>query len=110
MRHLMNNTAIVYQLTNTTNSMGGRKENWSVRIASLPCRLSTTNVATNANETSRFGKTTVENAWKLFCEYNTTNSAIKESDKITISAIEYEITGIYNTADHHFEINLSEIR
>ena len=104
----LNSTATVYQTSNTTSAMGATKKIWTVRIASLRCRLN----AKTINETDEYGKVTVQNVWKLYCEATATNKAIAESDKITLDSIDYQVTGTYNAGnlDRHLEIQMTETR
>jgi|TARA_Y100000034_G_C6796377_1_gene356968 hypothetical protein len=105
---LYNSTGIVKQLARSQNALGVNKKTYTTRISALKCRLN----AKTVNEEDEFGKVTVRNSWKLFCAATSTNRAISESDKITISSQDYKVTGIYNVANmnHHLEIELTEIR
>jgi len=108
-RYFFNSTAAVYQISSTrSTAMGEKRKDWSVRIASLPCRLS----AKSVNETDEYGKVTVQNVWILYCEANSTNRAIEESDKVTLDSIDYQISGIYNAGklNRHLEIKMTETR
>lgn len=104
--------AVVRQVTTTKTPMGSVKKDFSTRIASLPCRISTDRVAKQITETDEFGKMTIRGLWRLYCEASTTNKAIEESDRILLDSRTFEITGIANPGmqDHHLEIDLLEVR
>jgi len=102
-----NSSAVVQQLTNTKTAMGSLKKSYTSRIASLPCRLS----GRIFSETDEFGKMTSRRGWRLYCEANSTNRAIEESDRITLSGHTYEIKAIHNPGNlnRHLQIDLAEV-
>lgn len=104
-----NSTAVVNSLSTTQAGMGGMRKNYdTVRIASLLCRISNKNIT----ETDDFGKMSVREGWRLYCDASTTNQAITESDRITVSGKTFEVTGVHNVAelDRHLQIDIVEVR
>lgn len=101
-------TAVVSQPTRTQNEMGGIQLTFSTRIAALMCRPNPKTI----QEADQYGKMTLREVWKLYCEASTTNKAIDESDRVVFNSRTFEVTGIANPGnqDHHLEIDLSEIR
>ncbi len=101
-------TALVEQLIGTSNPMGGQVKNYSARITSMPCRVS----RGKPIEVVEFGKETMRITWKLYCEANSANIAIVETDRITVSGKVFDVTGIYNPGllNHHLELNVLEVK
>lgn len=105
-----NSSALVEQVTRVAANrrVGSVATTYSTRITSLSCRMAKKNIS----ETDDKGKMTVREVWRLYCAATSTNKAIVESDRVTISSRIFQVTGIYNPGllDRHLEINLSEIR
>ena len=103
-----NSTAVVYKQVATQTAMGSVKKSYTVRIASVVCRLAKKRIS----EVDQYSKRTVRAVWRMYCSASAENKAIEESDRVTISSQDYEVEGIYNPAnkDHHLEINLLEVR
>lgn len=104
-----NSTAVVYQLSTTQTGMGGMRKNYdTVRIAALKCRISNKNIS----EIDMYGKMTVREGWRLYCDGSTTNQAIAESDRIVVAGKTFEVTGTNNVAilDRHLQIDIMEVR
>ena len=104
-----NSSATVYQLSTTQTGMGGMRKNYdTVRIASLSCRISNKNIT----ETDEFGKMTVREGWRLYCDASSANQAITESDRITVAGKTFEVTGAHNVAElnRHLQIDIVEVR
>lgn len=104
-----NSTAVVSSLSTTQTGMGGMRKNYdTVRITSLLCRISNKNIS----ETDEFGKMTVREGWRLYCDASSTNQAIIESDRITVAGKTFEVTGVHNVAelDRHLQVDIIEVR
>lgn len=104
-----NSTAVVNQLSTTQTGMGGMRKNYdTIRIASLLCRISNKNIS----ETDQYGKMTVREGWRLYCDASSTNQAIIESDRITVAGKTFEVTGVHNVAElgRHLQIGIVEVR
>jgi hypothetical protein len=103
-----NTTALVEQPTRPTTGMGGPKKTYSTRIASLLCRIG----KGRATETDQYGKLTIREVWRLYCDASSTNKAIEEKDRITAESKVFQVVGITNPAfkDHHLQIDLEEVR
>ena len=102
-----NSTAVIYQQSTSQNEMGGVSKNWTTRIASLSCRVSSKNII----EGEEFGKLTIREGWKLYCSVTSTNKAIDESDKVTVGGRTFLVTGNKNPAllDRHLEIDMEVV-
>ncbi len=102
-----NSTGLVEQLTNRRTGMGGLSKSYTTRISNLPCRLSS-KFRGDFSETDEFGKMTVRQGWRLYCEASSTNKAIKESDRITVDSKVYQVKTIHNPGnlDRHLQIDL----
>lgn len=103
-----NSTAVVNQLSTTQTGMGGMRKNYdTVRIAALLCRISNKSIS----EIDMYGKMTVREGWRLYCDGSTTNKAIAESDRITVSGKAFEVTGTNNVAmlGRHLQIDIVEV-
>ncbi len=105
------NTAVVQQATNVRTNMGGNKKVYTTRIASLSCRLSIDR-RDAITETDQYGKRTIREYWRLYCEASTANKAIELNDRVTADGKTFEVEGGYNPAiqNHHLEIRLLEVR
>ena len=104
---LLTSSAVVNSLASSQSAMGAQSKTYSQRIANLPCRLA----RKQFREVNEFGKLTILSGWRLYCEFNSTNSAIAISDRIVVESKTFEVKGIYNAGymDHHIEIDLLEI-
>lgn len=103
-----NSTAVVYQLSTTQTGMGSMRKNYdTVRIAALLCRITNKNIS----EIDMYGKMTVREGWRLYCDGSSTNRAIAESDRITVSGKTFEVTGVNNVAmlGRHLQIDIVEV-
>ncbi len=81
---------------------------YSTRIASLDCLIQGKTLQT----TNSYGKETLVNVFKLYCDYNSTTLTIDESDRVVFGSKTFEITGIKSGGGHthHLEINLLEVK
>ena len=97
----------VQQRTSTKLNTGGLSKDYSTRISSLKCRIS----SRNSTEGFEFGKKTGRTTLRLYCEASATNRAIVPSDRITYSSRTFEIMPPRNPGErnHHLEIDLVEI-
>ena len=105
---LYNTTAVVKQATNAISPAGGSVIIYTTRIASMDCRL----VARTLRESDSAGKLSQINFWTVFCEYNSTNAAILNTDIIVVEGKILKIAGINNAGgllNHHLEIDCSEV-
>ena len=102
-----NSTATVQQETQSSNPMGGVKRSYSTRISSLLCRITPKVI----RETDEFGKMTVRQGLRLYCDASSTNLAIEETDRVTLGSRTFQIKGIGNPGllNDHLEIDLLEI-
>ena len=105
------NTAVVQKVSYAKTNMGGSKKTYTTRIASLACRLSLDRRA-GITETDQYGKRTIREYWRLYCEATDTTRAIELDDRITADSKTFEVEGIYNPAiqNHHLEISLLEVK
>ena len=105
---LLNNTCDVYSLTTTQTPMGSLKKTYTLRIDDMKCAFS----MRAGGEVVRFGKATENYNYVFYCEYNTTNSAIEETDKITYDGRDFEVKSIYNASgrNNHLEILAEELK
>lgn len=103
-----NSTGLVEKITTTQTGGGGVRRIHTMRIASVPCRLSTK----TAKEVDEQGRIMVKERHRLYCEATTTNKTIIESDRVTVSDRQFEVVGIANPGmlDHHLQIDLESIR
>lgn len=101
-------SAVVSQVGNSTNAMGGNRKGYSTRIGSLSCRVS----ARNVNERDTYGKMTIREVWRLYCAGTSTNKAISASDRVLVGGVTYEVIAIRNPAlqDHHLEIDMMVVK
>ena len=108
---MLNLSAIVQQKTVTKNPMGGPVIAWSNRIAAMPCRIGRPGGQRGLSESDEFGKMTIRNIWRVYCEATSTNQAIIVSDRIVVESKTLEVTGIYNACfeGHHLEIDCLEV-
>ena len=106
---LFNNTCDVYSLTTTQNAMGAQKRTYSLRINDLKVAFT---MKKTSNETEVFDKTTSAYIFIFYCEYNSTNAAITESDKIVYDGRDFEVKRVYNASgrSNHLEITAEELR
>lgn len=104
----LNSAATVQRFIETKTDMGGIERTQTPRIASLPCRLSKKRIS----EMDEFGKLTVREGYRLYCDASATNKAITESDRIDVLGRTFEVKGIYNPGDlnRHLEIDVEEVR
>ena len=100
-------SGLVQQVSTTSTNMGGVKQTFGTRIAALPCRVS----ARNVTEVDQYGKRTTREVWRLYCAASSTNRAIKNSDRITVDSVVYEVIGVRNPAllNHHLELDMLEV-
>jgi len=107
---MLNLVAVVQQKTNTSTSMRGSKVTWTTRIAALRCRLSRSS-GRGLSEGDEYGKMTVRNVWRIYCDATSTNKAIVVSDRIVVESKTLEVTGIYDACfeAHHLEIDCLEV-
>jgi hypothetical protein len=100
-------SALVQSLSSAQTATGTFNPTYSTRIASLPCLVQ----GKTLSETDEFGKKTLRNVYRLYCENNSTSSAIDESDRVVWSSRTFEITGIKDGGgqSHHLEIDLREV-
>jgi len=105
--NLYPNTCEVLQKTDSQTAFGTADPTYSTRIAALTCSIQNRNLKT-VNE---FDKETLSNVFKLYTPYDSTSTAIVESDRISWRGKTFEITGIGDGAghQHHFEIDLLEV-
>ena len=109
--NLLNLTAVVQKKTTGSTAMGGTKFTWTTRIAALRCRIGRPGGQLGLTEADQYGKMTVSNRWRVYCEATATNKAILVSDRIVVEGKTLEITGIYNACyeSHHLEIDCLEV-
>lgn len=102
-----NSTATVEQEVQSKNPMGGIVRSYTTRITSLLCRITPKTI----RETDEFGKMTVRQGLRLYCDATSTNRAIEETDRITLSSRTFQVKGIGNPGllNKHLEIDLLEI-
>lgn len=100
-------TAVIQQVSFSQTAAGTSNPTYSTRIASLDCLVQGKTLKT----TNSFGKETLVNVYKLYCDYNSTNLAIDEKDRVVWKSRTFEITGIKSGGgqEHHLEINLLEV-
>lgn len=105
----MTDTVQVLGRTMSQNAMGGIVASESVRIASLPCRIS----SRRGFEAQELGKETVRAIWRLYCQADSDSLEIADSDVIVDSDDQrYEIIAIHNPGrlNRHLQIDLLELR
>ena len=102
-----NTTVDVEYPSRLQNEMGGPKVSYSTRISDLKCRITPRSVT----EADEFGKLTVRNIFRMYCDASATNRAMNEADRVSYGSEYYLITGIRNPAllDRHLEIDLEKI-
>ncbi len=101
-------TAVIQKVAFSTTAAGTSNPTYSTRIASLDCLVQGKQVQTS----NSFGKETLVNVFKLYCDYNSTTLTIDESDRVVWQSRTFEITGIKSGGGqtHHLEINLLEVK
>lgn len=100
-----NETVDVMRNTPTANNIGGFKDNWSVHIADLACRIRP------LQETEKYvgDKQTLYATHKLYCSV----VDIKETDKIIdTDNKEYLVKGVINPMrwNNHLQVDLEYVR
>ena len=108
MINLLRHSAIIQSLGTSQTATGTYNPTYSTRIASLQCLVQ----GKSLKSTDEFGKVSLENVYKLYCMYNSTNSAIAESDRVVWQSRTFEITGIKDGGGQarHFEIDMLEVK
>ncbi len=109
--NLLNNTCDVYSLTTTQNSMGAQNRVYAIRISGMKIAY-TQRKERNTGDDELFDKSTTKYTHVFYAEFNATNNAITESDKIIFDGREFEVNKIYNASgrNNHFEIEAEELR
>ncbi len=104
---MLTQTATVQSLAVTRDDLGGPEQTWTTYISSMPCMLRNKTV----NEVSEFGKRTSRNVFMLYCEYNSTNSAIDVKDRMIIDSRLFQVRQPYDPAGKGvlLQIELEEI-
>ena len=108
MINLLDKIATIQKKTISQTASGTADPTYSTRIASLPCGIQGKQLRT-ANS---FGKQTLVNGFGLYCEYNDTNTAIVEADRVVWGTRNFEIVGIKpgGGREHHLEIDMLEVK
>jgi len=101
-------TATIQQVSFAQTAAKTANPTYSTRIASLDCLIQGKNLQT----TNSYGKETLVNVYILYCDYNSTTTAITEKDRVVFGTQTFEITGIKPGGGHthHLEINLLEVK
>lgn len=101
-------TAVIQQVSFAQTAAKTANPTYSTRIASLDCLIQGKTLQTS----NSYGKETLVNVFKLYCDYNSTTLAIDESDRVVFGSQTFEITGIKPGGGHthHLEINLLEVK
>ena len=104
----LNLSGLVETVATAKTALGGVTQTYSTLIAALPCTLARRSLT----ETDRFGKRSIRNVLRLYCEATTAALTITEDDRITIDSVEYHIETIYNPGaiNRHLEIDVLEVR
>jgi hypothetical protein len=105
---LMNTTALVQKVAFAQTTSMTANPTYSTRITSLACSVQPKRL----KSVDEFGKITLMNGYRLYCEYNSTNAAIDETDRVTWDSRTFEINAIGDGAgrNHHFEIDMLEVK
>jgi hypothetical protein len=106
--NLKNTTALIQSVSFTQTTSGTANPTYATRIASLSCSVQPKKLET----VDEFGKITLRNGYRLYCDYNATNAAIVEKDRVTWDSRTFEIDAIGDGAGrgHHFEIDMLEVK
>ncbi len=109
--NLLNNTCEVQSLTTTQNTMGAQKRVYTTRISGMKIAYMMKREQTGG-ENELFDKTTARYTHIFYAEFNSTNNAITESDKIIFDGREFEVKKIYNASgrNNHLEIEAEELK
>ena len=105
---LMNATALIQKVAFAQTASMTANPTYSTRIASLACTVQPKSL----KSVDEYGKITLRNGYRLYCDNNSTNAAIDESDRITWDSKTLEIFAIGDGAGrgHHFEIDMLEVK
>ena len=108
MINLLKHSATIQSVSNAQTTSGTYNPTYSTRITALRCLIQGKTV----KSTDSFGKISLQNVYKLYCENNTTNLTIVETDRVVFGSQTFEITGIKDAAgqSHHLEMNLLEVK
>ncbi len=109
--NLLNNTCDVYSLTTTQNTMGAQKRVYAIRISGMKIAYMQRKER-NTGDDELFDKSTTRYTHIFYAEFNPTNNAITESDKIIFNGGEFEVNKIYNASgrDNHLQIEAEELK
>lgn len=105
---LMNTAALIESKTDAQTTSGTANPTYATRIASLKCGVQPKVL----RSVDGFGKITLMNVYRLYCENNATNLTIDEQDRVTWDSRTFEIHSIGDGAGrgHHLEINMLEVK
>lgn len=106
--NLKNTTALIQSVAFSQTTSGTANPTYSTRIASLTCTVQPKRL----KSVDEFGKITLMNGYRLYCDFNSTNEAIDESDRVTWDSRTFEIFAIGDGGGrgHHFEIDMLEVK
>ena len=109
--NLLNNICEVQRLTTTQNTMGAQKRVYTIRISSMKIAYMQRRER-NTGDDELFDKSTTRYTHIFYAEFNSTNNAITESDKIIFEGREFEVNKIYNASgrNNHLEIEAEELK
>ncbi len=105
---LKNTTAEIQNFTTAQTVSGTANRTYVTRIASLACAVQPERL----KSVDEFGKITVRNGYRLYCDYTTTNLTITEKDRVIWDSRTFEISAIGDGAgrNHHLEIDMLEVK
>jgi hypothetical protein len=106
--NMLNTTAEIQSFTTAQTVSGTANRTYVTRIASLACGVQPKRL----KSVDEFGKTTLRNVYRLYCEYNATNLTIDEADRVIWDSRTFEISAIGDAGGrgHHLEIDMLEVK